>query len=242
MGAEEPKEEPTCLGLNLAVNGDAETGWRTPYGNQGLYVDVEAQSDDVYEGDYAFRFRAYGWHTGMSKVVNYPHPHGMREADCICAGTTIKFEAKVKLQKKTENGWEGVGCDPKARTRGRNWNTNSSGCPMLSPHVRVPQGYKGEDLYGVDSWDPDGWNTFEAEWTVPDEWFPISTWLLAWRPNRYSPLYNEDDDDIYMLVDNMKYYVVSSTECPENGGEALGQSANKNLFGKYHSQPQISYR
>lgn len=73
--------------------------------------------------------------------------------------------------------------------------------------------WKSENVWGIaQPWDPDGWNTFSADWTVPSDWdigFPIEKFVVVFSPNRH-------DDTLlyYQLVDDFKFYVTSETDAP----------------------------
>lgn len=215
VASEAPSSSPTlsCTYFNMGVNGDAETGDVRPYGNTGSNTSLTVQSEHVYAGSHAFKFKAYEWYRGINKGVwNMQRPNaGEREAQCISPGAKLHFQFKAKLINETSTGAEGVGCDPSSRTKGGNLG-NSGGCPFLRPHVKEDgMGWKGYDVWGFDEWDANSWNTFSATWTVPEFEDPIQQFQIIFFPNRYS---RWPDDTMYMLLDDFKYYVVPSTDPP----------------------------
>lgn len=131
FASESPSSSPTssCLYTNMAINGNAETGLLTPYRSWGN-VNAVIQTDDVYEGNYAFRFRAAdNYYDGLAKYVDFRYAKQMREVDCITFGTKIHFEFKVRLVQETEPGeFVGLDCDPTSIIPWQN-----VGCPYLRP-------------------------------------------------------------------------------------------------------------
>ena len=64
----------------------------------------------------------------------------------------------------------------------------------------------------VGPWDPNGWNTFSADWTVPLDWdtgVPIERFVVVFSPNR-----NNETLLYYQLVDDFKFYVTGATDAP----------------------------
>ncbi|KAL3937927.1 MAG: hypothetical protein SGBAC_007063 [Bacillariaceae sp.] len=215
VASKAPSSSPTslCPYFNMGVNGDAETGDSTPYASIGSNASLTVQSEDVYAGSYAFKFKAYAWYGGMKKLVrNMQRPKaGEREAQCISSGTKLLFRFKAKLINETRSGAQGVHCDPTSRAKGGNLG-NSSGCPFIRHHVKVDgMRSKKYDLWGFDDWDADGWNSFSATWTVPEYENPIKRFQITFLPNRYS---SWPSDTMYMLLDEFQYYVVPSTDPP----------------------------
>lgn len=227
VASEAPSSSPTssCLYFNMGVNGDAETGMTSPYGSTGTNTSLTVQTDDVFSGKYAFKFKAYKWFRGMNKGVwnmQAPSP-GQREGQCISAGTTLQFEFKVKLVNDNGKGFEGLACDPAARTKGGgnifltkdggNSQTDASGCPLVRPSVYSNDRWIGHDVWGIDTWDANNWNSFSARWTVPDYGYPIEKFQVQFAPNRHSEWPN---DSVYMLLDDFEYFVVPFTDPPSN--------------------------
>lgn len=214
--SESPSSSPTssCLFSNMGVNGGAETGLAAPYGNTGTNTSLTVQSDDVFSGNYAFKFKAYEWYRGMNKGVwdmEAPSP-GQREAQCISAGTTLHFEFKVRLVEDNGTYLEELSCDPGARTMGGDKSqTDSSGCPFLRAFVHSNGRWIAHDLWGIEAWEADSWSSFSATWTVPDYGYPIKMFQIQFVPNRHSQWPN---DNVYMLMDDFEYFVVPVTGPP----------------------------
>jgi len=146
-----PTSEVTLFcSTNFVKNGDLELGLASYWAAWGSGLEVVTGF-----GDTGYALKATGrdsWNRGMAQEL---------DPSCLEAGTTWRFQARVKLQ--DENGHNGItSCNPS--------NTTSHDCPMIRLLTRKGNNDHFDLIRAHDMvWDANGWNEFDAFLQMTDK-------------------------------------------------------------------------